>query len=54
MPFLQMPNTNLYYDICEPDFTASSLNTQDVLIIRGFAGTPGSDFAVNSLTFISC
>jgi hypothetical protein len=45
MPFLQTPNTNLYYDICEPDFTASSLNTQDVLVIHGFVGMSPYNFS---------
>ena len=45
MPFLQVPNTNLYYDICEPDFTAPFLNTQDVLVIHGFAGMSSYNFS---------
>jgi pimeloyl-ACP methyl ester carboxylesterase len=47
MPFLQTPTTTLYYDILEPDFTATSLPaaSQVVLLIHGFAGTPESDFA---------
>jgi valacyclovir hydrolase len=47
MPFLQTPNTNLYYDIFEPDFTTPTpaTNLQTVLLIHGFAGTPESDFA---------
>jgi len=47
MPFLQTPATTLYYDIFEPDFTATSLpvDSQVVLLIHGFAGTPESDFA---------
>src|SRR6266481_4291889 len=47
MPFLQAPNTALYYDIFEPDFTMSSppVARQVVLLLHGFAGTPESDFA---------
>ena len=47
MPFLQTPTTTLYYDIFEPDFTATSppADSQVVLLIHGFAGTPESDFA---------
>ncbi len=47
MPFLQTPNSNLYYDIFEPDFTTptSLTDLQTVLLIHGFAGTPESDFA---------
>src|SRR6266550_729319 len=53
MPFLQTPNTNLYYDICEPDFTASSLNTQDVLVIHGFAGMSPYNFSCKGQFLIS-
>jgi pimeloyl-ACP methyl ester carboxylesterase len=46
MPFLETPNTTMYYDISEPNFTtlphASQVHT--VLLIHGFGGTPGSDF----------
>ncbi len=46
MPFLDTPNTTMYYDIFEPNFTtlpfASHVHT--VLLIHGFGGTPGSDF----------
>src|SRR5262252_288263 len=47
MPFLQTPTTTLYYDILEPDFTATSplVDSQAVLLVHGFAGTPQSDFA---------
>jgi pimeloyl-ACP methyl ester carboxylesterase len=45
MPFVQTSNTTLYYDFFASNFTASSLNTQDILLIHGFAGTPESDFA---------
>ena len=47
MPFLQTPATTLYYDIFELDFTATSMtvDSQVVLLIHGFAGTPESDFA---------
>ena len=41
MPFLQMPDTNLYYDIFEPDFTTPPLNIQDVPIIHGLSGCQG-------------
>jgi valacyclovir hydrolase len=46
MPFLDTPNTTMYYDISEPNFTtlpyASHVRT--VLLIHGFGGTPESDF----------
>jgi valacyclovir hydrolase len=46
MPFLDTPNTTMYYDISEPNFTvlprASQVHT--VLLIHGFGGTPESDF----------
>jgi valacyclovir hydrolase len=46
MPFLDTPNTTMYYDISEPNFTtlppASHVHT--VLLIHGFVGTPESDF----------
>jgi valacyclovir hydrolase len=46
MPFLDTPNTTMYYDISEPNFTtlpyASHVCT--VLLIHGFGGTPESDF----------
>jgi len=46
MPFLETPNTTLYYDIVEPDFTTPPLSVQPqtVLLIHGFGGTPASDF----------
>ncbi len=51
MPIFQAPNATVYYDILEPDFTGTTLNTQSsyqaqtVLLLHGFAGTPKSDFA---------
>jgi len=51
MPIFQAPNATVYYDILEPDFTGTTLNTQSsyqaqtVLLLHGFAGTPESDFA---------
>jgi len=47
MPFLQTPNTNLYYDIFKPGLTTPTSPTglQTILLIHGFAGTPESDFA---------
>jgi len=47
MPFLDTPNTTMYYDIFEPDFTTLpfSFQQQTVLLIHGFGGTPESDFA---------
>jgi pimeloyl-ACP methyl ester carboxylesterase len=46
MPFLDTPNTTMYYDISEPNFTtlpyASHVCT--VLLNHGFGGTPESDF----------
>src|SRR5258708_38784232 len=46
MPFLETPNTTLYYEIIEPDFTPPppSVQPQTVLLIHGFGGTPASDF----------
>jgi valacyclovir hydrolase len=47
MPFLNTPNTMMYYDVFEPNFTTLSLSSQlhTVLLIHGFGGTPESDFA---------
>ena len=47
MPFLDTPNTTIYYEIFEPNFTTFSLSSQlhTVLLIHGFGGTPESDFA---------
>lgn len=47
MPFLDTPNTTMYYDIFEPDFTTLPFpfQPQTVLLIHGFGGTPESDFA---------
>lgn len=46
MPFLDTPNTTMYYDIFEPEFTAllPSSQTHTVLLIHGFGGSPESDF----------
>ena len=46
MPFLDTPNTTIYYDIFEPDFTTSAFSSQlhSVLLVHGFGGTPKSDF----------
>jgi valacyclovir hydrolase len=46
MPFLDTPNTSMYYDIFESDFTALPLSSEQhtVLLIHGFGGTPESDF----------
>jgi hypothetical protein len=46
MAFLDTPNTIMYYDIFEPNFTATPLSSQinTVLLIHGFGGTPESDF----------
>ena len=51
MPIFQVPNATVYYDILEPDFAGTTLDTQSsyqvqtVLLLHGFAGTPESDFA---------
>jgi valacyclovir hydrolase len=47
MPFLTTPNTTMYYDVFEPNFTTLPLSSQlhTVLLIHGFGGTPESDFA---------
>jgi len=47
MPFLNTPNTMMYYDVFEPNFTTLSFSSQlyTVLLIHGFGGTPESDFA---------
>ena len=47
MPFLDTPNTTMYYDVFEPNFTTLPLSSQlhTVLLIHGFGGTPESDFA---------
>jgi len=46
MPFLDTPNTTMYYGIFEPDLAAlpRSSQQQTVLLIHGFGGTPESDF----------
>ena len=53
MPFLQTSNTNLYYDIFEPNFTASALDAQEILLIYGFTEIPGYDSAVKAFPFIT-
>ncbi len=47
MPFLTTPNTTMYYDVFEPNFTTLPFSSQlhTVLLIHGFGGTPESDFA---------
>lgn len=46
MPFLATPNTTMYYDISEPNFTTlpHASHVHSVLLIHGFGGTPESDF----------
>ncbi len=46
MPFLETPNTTMYYDLLEPDSAAipSADPPPTVLLIHGFGGTPESDF----------
>jgi len=46
MPFLNTPNTMMYYDIFEPNFTKLSFSSRvnTILLIHGFGGTPESDF----------
>jgi valacyclovir hydrolase len=46
MPFLDISNTTMYYDIFEPNFTTLPFSSQvhTVLLIHGFGGTPESDF----------
>ena len=46
MAFLATPNTTMYYDIFEPDFTTLPFPSQThmVLLIHGFGGSPESDF----------
>ncbi len=46
MPYLNTSNTTMYYDIFEPNFTATSQSYQEdtVLLIHGFGGAPESDF----------
>src|SRR5947209_7322568 len=45
MPLLQTPNATLYYELSDPNFTAHTGDTQEVLLIHGFASTPAIDFA---------
>jgi valacyclovir hydrolase len=56
MPFLETPNTIMYYDIFEPNFTtlpfASQIDT--ILLIHGFGGTPESDFGAQLPALLSC
>jgi valacyclovir hydrolase len=46
MPFLDTSNTNMYYDIFEPNFTTMPFTSLEntLLLIHGFGGTPESDF----------
>src|SRR5436305_1860181 len=46
MPYLDTSNTIMYYDIFEPNFTTTPLysQTNTLLLIHGFGGTPESDF----------
>src|SRR6266705_5054888 len=46
MPFLETPNTTMYYELLEPDSEsiASAGPPPTVLLIHGFGGTPESDF----------
>lgn len=46
MPFLSTLHTTMYYDVFEPDFTATGQipHPLAVLLIHGFGGTPASDF----------
>ena len=47
MPFLQTLNATLYYETSTPDFTHDPLNTQEVLLVHGFASTPENDFTLS-------
>ena len=47
MPFLQTPNTTLYYDIIPQEFTTAPSSTQEVLLVHGFASTPENDFSAS-------
>jgi pimeloyl-ACP methyl ester carboxylesterase len=44
MPFLELAHTTLYYDFFTPDITPATSH-QTLLLLHGFLGTPGSDFA---------
>ena len=47
MPLLTTPDTNLYYEIFQPEFTMGPLKSyspETVLLLHGFAGTPETDF----------
>src|SRR6266581_7322106 len=46
MPFLETPNTTMYYELLEPDSAAIASDgpPPTVLLIHGFGGTPESDF----------
>ncbi|HEX6482912.1 MAG TPA: alpha/beta hydrolase [Ktedonobacteraceae bacterium] len=47
MPLLTTPDTNLYYEIFQPEFTTGpqkSYPREAVLLLHGFAGTPETDF----------
>src|SRR5579872_4568437 len=47
MPLLTTPDTILYYEIFEPEFTTSPHQfhvPETLLLLHGFAGTPATDF----------
>jgi valacyclovir hydrolase len=46
MPFLETPNTTMYYELLGPDSVAIASDgpPPTVLLIHGFGGTPESDF----------
>jgi valacyclovir hydrolase len=46
MPFIDTPNTSMYYDMYEPNFTSLPVfpQIQTALLIHGFGGTSESDF----------
>jgi pimeloyl-ACP methyl ester carboxylesterase len=47
MPLLTTPDTNLYYEIFQLEFTTGPLKSyspETVLLLHGFAGTPETDF----------
>jgi valacyclovir hydrolase len=55
MPFLDTPNTTMYYDISEPNFTTlpPTSHVHTVLLIHGFVGTPESDFGAQLPALLS-
>jgi valacyclovir hydrolase len=55
MPFLDTPNTTMYYDISEPNFTTlpPTSHVHTVLLIHGFGGTPESDFGAQLPALLS-